>query len=81
VSARVERIASAIRQIDASADQMRETLLVVAEVAESSSASREQVSASTQETSASTQEIAASAQQLAHTADELEKLVSRFVLS
>ena len=81
VTERVERIAAAIRQIETSGEQMRDTLLLVAQVAESSSASSEEVSASTEQTSASTEEIAASAQQLAATADELEKLVGQFALS
>ncbi len=81
VTERVEQIAAAIRQIETSGEQMRDTLLLVAQVAESSSASSEEVSASTEQTSASTEEIAASAQQLAATADELEKLVGQFALS
>jgi methyl-accepting chemotaxis protein len=81
MSARVDQIAATIRQIAASGDQMRQTMGIVAEVAESSSASTQEVSASTEQSSASTQQIAASAQQLAHTADELEKLVGQFVLS
>jgi methyl-accepting chemotaxis protein len=80
VTERVEQIAAAIRQIETSGEQMRDTLLVVAQVAESSSASSEEVSASTEQTSASTEEIAASAQQLAATADDLEKLVGQFAL-
>ena len=44
---------------------MRTELSDIASVAESSSASTEQVSASAQQTSATTQEIAASAQELA----------------
>ena len=50
-------------------------------MAESSSASTEQVSASAQQTSASTQEIAASAQGLADQATRLEQLVGQFVLA
>ena len=52
--------------------------MLVAAVAEQSSASAEQVSASTQETSASTQEIASSAAELAKTAEQLDQLVRRF---
>jgi methyl-accepting chemotaxis protein len=77
---RVARIAGAIDSIAATSRQMQEDLAAVVSVAESSSASTEQVSASTQETAASTQEIAASAQQLASTASELERLVARFKL-
>jgi methyl-accepting chemotaxis protein len=75
---RVARIAGAIDSIAATSRRMQEDLAAVVSVAESSSASTEQVSASTQETAASTQEIAASAQQLASTATELERLVARF---
>jgi methyl-accepting chemotaxis protein len=80
VSDRVVRIASSIREIAESGEQMRESMTSVATVAEGSSAATEEVSASTEQSSASTQQIAASAQQLATTAGELDRLVSQFVL-
>ena len=70
-----------IARVEASASAMGDDLGEVAQVAEASSASTEQVSASTQQTSASTQEIAASAQSLASTAMELDRLVRRFTVN
>jgi methyl-accepting chemotaxis protein len=81
MSARVEQIAVAIRQIAAGGDRMQDSMAAVASVAEQSSASTQQVSASTEQTSASTEQIAASAQQLAVTAEELERLVGQFTLA
>jgi methyl-accepting chemotaxis protein len=78
VDRRVERIAAVIARVEASASAMGSDLAEVAEVAETSSASTEQVSASAQQTSASAQEIAASAQDLARTASRLDELVGQF---
>src|SRR5215211_4600783 len=78
MSARVVEIASSVQQISAEAERMQADIVEVAGVAESSSASAEQVSASTQQTSASAQEIASSAQELARTAEDLERLVGQF---
>ena len=80
VDRQVSEIASAIERIEHAAERMRRDLGEVASVAESSSASTEQVSASAQQTSASTQEIAASAKGLADQATNLEQLVGQFVL-
>ena len=78
---RVAQIAAAIDEVADGSDRVRSDIVTVAEVAERSSVSTEQVSASTQQTSAATQEITASATELAHTADELEALVGTFRLS
>ena len=79
---RVEGISAAVqRHRRERRPSLHDEMDEVARVAESSSASTEQVSASTQETSASTEEIAASAQELASTARELEQLVGRFTLA
>jgi methyl-accepting chemotaxis protein len=78
---RVAHIAAAIDEVADGSDRVRSDIVTVAEVAERSSVSTDQVSASTQQTSAATQEITASASELAHTADELEALVGTFRLS
>jgi methyl-accepting chemotaxis protein len=78
MSARVVEIASSVQQISAEAERMQSDIVEVAGVAETSSASAEQVSATTEETSASAQEIASSAQDLARTAENLERLVNQF---
>jgi methyl-accepting chemotaxis protein len=78
---RVTQIAAAIDEVAAGSDRVRSDIVTVAEVAERSSVSTDQVSASTQQTSAATQEITASATELAQTADELEALVGTFRLS
>jgi methyl-accepting chemotaxis protein len=75
---RVELIATAAERITLGAVSMEEAITGVATVAESSSASSEQMSANTEETSASTQQIAAAAGELARTAEGLTGLVSRF---
>jgi methyl-accepting chemotaxis protein len=81
VDAQIERIAEVIAQVERSASAMGADLIEVASVAESSSASTEQVSASAQQTSASAQQIAASAQELADQAGRLNELVGRFTLA
>jgi methyl-accepting chemotaxis protein len=78
---RVAQIAAAIDEVADGSDRVRGDIATVAEVAERSSVSTDQVSASTQQTSAATQEITASASELARTADELEALVGTFRLS
>ena len=78
---RVQRIASAIGQIAASADGVRERLDHALGLAETSSASAEQVSATTEETSASAQQVAASAGDLANTAESLQDIVRQFTLT
>jgi methyl-accepting chemotaxis protein len=78
---RVAHIAAAIDEVADGSDRVRSDIVAVAEVAERSSVSTDQVSASTQQTSAATQEITASASELAQTADELEALVGTFRLS
>jgi methyl-accepting chemotaxis protein len=78
---RVQRISSAIGQIAASADGVRERLDHALGLAETSSASAEQVSATTEETSASAQQVAASAGDLAHTAESLQDIVRQFTLT
>jgi methyl-accepting chemotaxis protein len=77
---RVAQIAAAIDAVADGSDRVRSDIVTVAEVAERSSASTDQVSASTQQTTAATQEITASAAELAQTADELESLVGTFRL-
>jgi len=78
VDHQVEQIAAVIARVEAAAAAMGLDLTEVAEVAETSSASTQQVSASAQQTSASAQEIAASAQELARTATRLDALVGQF---
>ena len=78
---RVAQIAAAIDEVADGSDRVRSDIVTVAEVAERSSVSTDQVSASTQQTSAATQQITASATELAQTADELEALVGTFRLS
>jgi methyl-accepting chemotaxis protein len=58
---RVAQIAAAIDEVADGSDPVRSDIVTVAEVAERSSASTDQVSASTQQTTAATQEITASA--------------------
>ena len=77
---RVAQIAAAIDEVADGSDRVRSDIGIVAEVAERSSVSTDQVSASTQQTTAATQEITASASELAQTADELESLVGTFRL-
>jgi methyl-accepting chemotaxis protein len=77
---RVAEIAAAIDEVADGSDRVRSDIATVAEVAERSSVSTDQVSASTQQTTAATQEITASAAELAQTADELESLVGTFRL-
>ena len=77
---RVAQIAAAIDEVAHGSDRVRSDIVTVAEVAERSSVSTDQVSASTQQTTAATQEITASATELAQTADELEALVGTFRL-
>jgi methyl-accepting chemotaxis protein len=77
---RVAQIAAAIDEVADGSDRVRRDIVTVAEVAERSSASTDQVSASSQQTTAATQEITASAAELAQTADELESLVGTFRL-
>ena len=81
MTARVEAISASAQSISDLSARMRGDIGEVAEVADSSSASVEEVSASMQETGASTQELAASAQQLAATATDLERLVEQFQLA
>jgi methyl-accepting chemotaxis protein len=78
---RVAQIAAAIDEVADGSDRVRSDIVTVAEVAERSSVSTDQVSASTQQTTAATQEITASASELSRTADELEALVGTFRLS
>jgi methyl-accepting chemotaxis protein len=78
---RVQRIASAIGQIAASADGVRERLEHALGLAENSSASAEEVSATTEQTSASAQQVAASAGDLAQTAESLQDIVRQFTLT
>jgi methyl-accepting chemotaxis protein len=80
VTERADEIARSVEQLADGAKQMAQDVVGVATVAESASASSQQVSAATEETSASTQEIAASASQLASSASQLEQLVSTFRL-
>jgi methyl-accepting chemotaxis protein len=81
MAVRVAQIAAAIDEVADGSDRVRGDIATVAEVAERSSVSTDQVSASTQQTTAATQEITASASELARTADELEALVGTFRLS
>jgi methyl-accepting chemotaxis protein len=78
---RVAQIAAAVGEVADGSDRVRGDIVTVAEVAERSSASTQQVSASTQQTTAATQEITASASELASTAEELEALVGTFRLA
>ena len=78
---RGQRIASAIGQIAASADGVRERLDHALGLAETSSASAEEVSATTEQTSASAQQVAASAGDLAQTAESLQDIVRQFRLT
>jgi methyl-accepting chemotaxis protein len=73
-----EAIGSSVDEIRVKIDAIISATGEVAMVAESSSASTEQVSASTEQTSASAQQIAASAQELAKTAEGLQTLVGQF---
>jgi methyl-accepting chemotaxis protein len=77
---RVAQIAAAVDEIADGSDRVRGDIAAVAQVAERSSVSTEQVAVSTQQTAAATQEIATSAAELKRTADELEALVGSFRL-
>jgi methyl-accepting chemotaxis protein len=77
---RVAQIAAAVDEVADGSDRVRGDIAAVAQVAERSSVSTEQVAVSTQQTAAATQEIATSAAELKRTADELEALVGSFRL-
>jgi methyl-accepting chemotaxis protein len=79
--ARTADIVAAVGQAADGSSRVQRDIGEVTDVAQSTSASSEQVSASTQQTSAATQQIAAAAQELSARADELEQLVGRFTLS
>jgi methyl-accepting chemotaxis protein len=79
--ARTNDIVAAVGQAAEGSSRVQRDIGEVTDVAQSTSASSEQVSASTQQTSAATQQIAAAAQELSARADELEQLVGRFTLS
>jgi methyl-accepting chemotaxis protein len=79
--ARTADIVAAVGHAAEGSSQVQRDIGEVADVAQATSASSEQVSATTQQTSAATQQIAAAAQELSARADELERLVGRFTLS
>jgi methyl-accepting chemotaxis protein len=80
VATHVGSIADAAERVVADLDAVQEEVAKIATVAESSSASSEEVSSSTQQTSASSQQVAASAQELSRTAEELRTAVAAFRL-
>ena len=80
VSTRVATMASAAEQVAGELDGLRTEIGEVTNLAQTSSASAEQVSAATEQTTATAQELAASAAHLSLTATELERIVSAFTL-
>jgi methyl-accepting chemotaxis protein len=78
---RVSSIAITVEQIASSSRCMQHNINGIAEIAEASSSSSQEVSASTQDSSASTQQVSAHAQELAHTAAALRDLVAAFALA
>jgi methyl-accepting chemotaxis protein len=78
VAERVDAIAGASRQAATHAGATRERMTELAQLAESSSATTEEVAASTQETAASAGQLASSAEHLNAVAGALEGLVVQF---
>jgi methyl-accepting chemotaxis protein len=78
VAERVEAITGASRDAAAHAEESRSRMLQLAELAESSSATTQEVAASTQETAATAGQLASSAQRLGSVADALNGLVVQF---
>jgi methyl-accepting chemotaxis protein len=78
VAERVEAIAGASREAATHAGATSERMAELAQLAESSSATTEEVAASTQETAASAGQLASSAERLNNVAGALEGLVVQF---
>jgi methyl-accepting chemotaxis protein len=81
VAERVEAIAGASREAAAHAEAGRARMIELNELAESSSATTQEVAASTQETAATAGQLASSAQRLDTVADALANLVVQFETS
>jgi methyl-accepting chemotaxis protein len=81
VAGRVEAIADASRDAARHADGNRDRMTELAELAESASASTQQVSAATQETLATATQLTSSADRLGAAADCLEGLVVQFTVA
>jgi methyl-accepting chemotaxis protein len=78
VAERVEAITGASRDAATHADASRDRMTELAQLAESSSATTEEVAASTQETAATAGQLASSAQRLDSVAEALNGLVVQF---
>jgi methyl-accepting chemotaxis protein len=78
VAARVDAITRSSREAAQHAEDSRGRMIELASLAESSSATTQQVAASTQQTAATASQLAASAQRLDAAADALSGLVTQF---
>jgi methyl-accepting chemotaxis protein len=81
VAGRVDAIAGASRDAAAHADGNRDNMAELAQLAESASASTQQVSAATQETLATATQLSGSAERLGAAAESLEGLVVQFTVA
>ena len=81
VAARVDAITGASRDAEHHAEESRGRMIELASLAESSSATTQEVAASTQETAATAGQLSASAQRLDAAADALQGLVIQFTVA